>query len=475
MITKNLMTIKSAVVLIFTGLITLASCSKEGLNSNPTTAIIDTSLNNLTFVSNPKNLNIVMFVPTDNPALNDYKPRLSQLLVYFQSWFHNEMKRYGFQKYLGLPKDLETGLVNIIEIPAAGKQEDYPYSSAVSANKIINEIKAYRILHPEKFSSENHYLILLPQRTSGDTGQPFYGYGRYCFALDNQFMSVNHIPNPNSNYLGGMLHELGHGLNLPHNRAKYNSEAQQLGTSLMGSGNVSFSKGEPTFLTEVDAAILNVNEVFQNQENANPVYINPTFSIEPNFQIDQTNQKLNITGTFTSNLEVNDILAYMDPNVNNEGIGVNKDYNAVAWRFNPGPNNTISASLGLHELFFKGETPYEVKVKLLLKNGISTSKTFDFIYKNDQLTSLENVAFTYSNSTYSGTKGTLEVGNFTTADLVSKGIADNSISSIKIGQNIKVTLYDGDNFIGSNVVLNSSSTFLSNFNDRTSSIKIELK
>ncbi|SEF43440.1 hypothetical protein [Sphingobacterium lactis] len=455
--------------------ISLFSCSKDVeapvVPENP----IDTSLANLKFVSNPKNLNVIMFVPTDNPARADYKPRLSQLMVHFQSWLHDEMKRYGYDKYMGLAKDEATGLVNIIEIKGAGTQADYPYEASVSANKIIKEIESFRTANPQLFSSDKHYLILLPERTSGDTGQPFYGYGKYCFALDNAFMSVNHIPNPNSNYLGGMLHELGHGLNLPHNRAKYVSEEPTLGTSLMGSGNVSFSKGKPTFLTEVDAAILNVNEVFQSTSSSELAYESPTFTLDPKFEIDNANQRLNISGSFTSDKEVSDILVYLDPNVNNEGVGVNRDYNAVAWRFNPGTNNTLAGAIDLKELFYKGNTPYDLKIKLLLKNGANTTTDFGFQYVNDELTSFGNVVFTYSNASYAGVKGQLDIGEYTKADLLDKGIEDNSISSIKIGHDVKVTLYDGDHFSGNSLVLTASSTYLSTFNDKVSSMKVEKK
>lgn len=434
--------------------------------------VIDTSLANLKFVTNPVNLNIIMFVPTDNPALPGYKTRLSQLFVHFQDWLHNEMGRYGYSNYLGLPKDA-TGLVNIIEIPAAGAQADYPYSSAISAGKIINEINAYKTSHPGEFSSNNHYLVLLPARTDGDSSQPFYGYGKYCFAVDNSSMSVNGIPNPSSNYLGGMLHELGHGLNLPHNRAKYVSEEPTLGTSLMGSGNVSFSKGLPTFLTGSDAAILSRNEVFQSTVATASPYQAPSYSVQPQFAIDNSQQKIFITGNYTSNLPVSEILVYMDPNVNNEGTGVNKDYNAVTWKFTPSSAGSIQGTIDLNELYYKANTAYELKVKLLLQNGYTTSNVYEFNYVNGLLTTNQDSVYTYSNASYAGVKGSFGKGQYTTSDLLAKGVTDNSISSIKVGANVKVTLYNGNNFTGDSLVVTSTSSYLSTFNDKVSSMKVQ--
>lgn len=454
----------------------LVACEKTTVNKklveDKSSSLVDTSLANLKFVSNPVNLNIVMFVPTNNPALPGYKPRLSQLFVHFQDWMHKEMSRYGYSSYLGLPKDTD-GLVRIIQIPAVGTQADYPYSSTVSANKIINEIKAYRANHPTEFSSDNHYLVLLPARTDGDSSQPFYGYGKFCFAVDNSAMSIHGIPNPNSNYLGGMLHELGHGLNLPHDHAKYASEEPALGTSLMGSGNVSFSKGQPTFLTPTDAAILNNNEVFKQLVATDPPYQTPSYNLTPKFTIDQAQQKLVISGKYVSNLPVSNILVYLDPNVDNEGSGTNKDYNAVSWSFPASASGDIAATIDLNELFYKGDTPYDVTIKLLHQNGLTTSNTYDFKYLNNILTTDQDAILTYSNSAFAGVRGTFGIGNYTTAALLANGVTDNSISSIKVGVNVKVTLFNGDNFTGDSLVLTASSSFLSTFNDKVSSLKVE--
>ncbi|WP_443943666.1 hypothetical protein ACJVDH_12135 [Pedobacter sp. AW1-32] len=426
-----------------------------------------------TFVSNPKNLNIVMFVPTDNPAVSGYQSRLSTLFTHFQTWFHNEMLRYGYDKYMGLARNDSTGLVRIIEIHAQGAQTDYPYSSSVSATKIINEINTYRSSHPAEFSNSGHMLILLPQRSDGGD-QPFYGYGKYCFAVDNSSMAVDKIPNPNSNYLGGMLHELGHGLNLAHNHAKYASEQQSLGTSLMGSGNVSFSKGQPTFLTEGDAAILNCNEIFQNPSPIETAYQSSSTSIYANSStFDSAAQVFQLNGTFTSSLPVSDVIVYLDPNVNNEGVGANKDYNAVSWRFNPNTGNTLAGSIPLNELYYKNNEPYEFKVKLLLNNGnlVTQTYTFNFLNGIPQIGANGTGKF-YQNASYGGYSVSLPVGDYTTADLIAKGIKDNDISSVSVDLGVKIILYDGDNFTGTSFELNAASSYLSTFNDKASSIRV---
>ncbi|MCZ4244184.1 hypothetical protein [Pedobacter punctiformis] len=453
--------------------ILISSCKKAAVVKEETSQLKKTesalSLSNgAGFTTNTKNLNIVMFVPTDNPALPDYKTRLSALFTHFQSWFHTEMLRYGYDKYMGLPINDSTNLVKIIEIPAQFGQSAYPYSASVSANKILAEINTYKAAHPTEFSNSSHTLILMPMRTDGGD-QPFYGYGKNCFALDNANMAVDKIPNPTSNYLGGMLHELGHGLNLPHDAGKYTSERPTLGTSLMANGNVTFSKGQPTFLTPADAAILNRNEVFQNPLPTEIPYEAATATFDANFVYSSASQSFNVSGSYTSNKEVSDILIYMDPDLGSSDA----DYNAVTWRFNTAVGNTFTGSIALNDLQYKTNEPYNIRVKLLLKNGNVVSKNYSFSFLNGvpQIGANGSATF-YQNGSYGGYAVELPVGNYTTADLIAKGISNNDISSVKLGLGVKSILYNGDNFTGTGYEVTSTTSFLSTFNDQTSSIKV---
>lgn len=471
---KNKKQLCFALLLTISSGILMSSCKKaqvsetETTHAKPQTLALGSGTTPPGFVSNTKNLNIIMFVPTDNPALSDYKTRLTTLFAHFQGWFHTEMLRYGYDKYMGLPKVDSTGLVRFIEIPAQFGQSAYPYDSGVSATKILNEIAAYKATHASEFSNSSHTLILLPNRTDGGD-QPFYGYGKNCFAVDNVNMAVDKIPNASSNLLGGMLHELGHGLNLPHDHAKYASEQPTLGTSLMGSGNVTFSKGQPTFLTEVDAAILNRNEVFQNPLPTEIPYEAATTSINALFAYNSATQAFNVSGSFTSNKEVSDILIYMDPDLGSSDA----DYNAVAWKSTPATGNTISATIPFSELYYKNNEPYNIRVKLLLKNGGNVSKTYSFSFLNGvpQVGTNGSAKF-YQNASYGGYGISLPVGQYTTADLISRGISNNDVSSVNVGLGVKVIMYDGDNFTGSSIELTSSSTYVSTFNDKASSIKV---
>ena len=70
---------------------------------------------------------------------------------------------------------------------------------------------------------------------------------------------------------------------------------------------VTFSKGQPTFLTPVDAAILNRNEVFQSPLPIETPYASATTTINANLTYDSGLQTLNLIGNFISDKTVSDI------------------------------------------------------------------------------------------------------------------------------------------------------------------------
>lgn len=85
----------------------------------------------------------------------------------------------------------------------------------------------------------------------------------------------------------------------------------------------------------------------------------------------------------------------------------------------------------------------------------------------------EDVVTTYFDCNYGGFSGGLSVGNYTQAQLTAIGVNDNTVSSIKVAEGYKVTLYANDNFTGNTKVLTANSSCLSDFNDVVSSIKVQ--
>jgi hypothetical protein len=105
-------------------------------------------------------------------------------------------------------------------------------------------------------------------------------------------------------------------------------------------------------------------------------------------------------------------------------------------------------------------------------NLLSLAQGIYNIYGGDPVPTT-NVVTVYKDCGYAGFSGGLTPGDYNLAQLNSLGILDNDLSSLKITQGYKATLYQDDNFGGTSTVISSDNTCLnSTWNDKVSSIKI---
>ncbi|HMA99688.1 MAG TPA: family 43 glycosylhydrolase [Spirochaetota bacterium] len=80
----------------------------------------------------------------------------------------------------------------------------------------------------------------------------------------------------------------------------------------------------------------------------------------------------------------------------------------------------------------------------------------------------------YTDTNFGGTSAFFTEGAFTTADLTAAGIADNSVSSVKVPEGYLLEIFDGDNQTGSkwNMYAESADLAVSGCNDKLSSLRI---
>jgi hypothetical protein len=80
----------------------------------------------------------------------------------------------------------------------------------------------------------------------------------------------------------------------------------------------------------------------------------------------------------------------------------------------------------------------------------------------------------YADANYSGKSATFGVGQYNMADMQNKGIANDSISSIKVPLGYKVTFFADINFSGSSKVFSADSSYVGNdWNDKVTSFIVE--
>ena len=342
-----------------------------------------------------QNLNVVYFIPDDAVIFNDYEKRISELMLWSQDWVKKQMKASGYDnKTFGLLTDKSQGRIKIITVYGKKKMENYPYLNG--SGPVFSEVEGYFNAH-KKDRSSLYTLIIIPRyRFKPDgvpDGGPFYGGSKSCFALDYEGLDLKHMGKPGAAgelfgiWFGGLVHELGHGLGLPHNCQKRSENNHpNMGMALMSSGNRTFGKS-PTFLTAADAAILNVNPLFNQKINPDPklsgelVMANADIK-QLNTVYDMQKRSIIVSGRFKSDLGTASILYYNDPDVNGEGKGVNRDYNAVTWESKPIGLDSFYVEMPIDELYYKDGSPYELKVNLVHVNGTVTEHIYNYNFIN---------------------------------------------------------------------------------------------
>ncbi|WP_267401546.1 MULTISPECIES: T9SS type A sorting domain-containing protein [unclassified Chryseobacterium] len=324
----------------------------------------------------PYNLNIVYFVPNDVPLDPTYKTRVSKLMLYAQSYYKDYMIKNGFgAKEFGLFKSkTDPNIVKIIVIKGALPHTAYTYADS---SKESQEIGAYFASNPSQKTS-SHTLVLTALLNINASNVPFYGLGRTAYGLDYPEFDLQYLNNPDiygqrvRSGLGGLLHELGHGINLPHSRqtiTEYNNPNQ--GMNLMALGNQTFGKS-PTFINSAGSAILNTCQIFANVPGN---YYNGNDTKITSLNASFSNGKLHISGTFYSNRVVTGVNIYQDPHATPNTSANNR----TAWSVKPS-GNSFSISMPKSELLLPSQTVYNLQFEIILENGEYAFFSYPFNY-----------------------------------------------------------------------------------------------
>ncbi len=335
---------------------------------------------------NAKNLNVFYFIPSDVTAAPDFKNRLDSILLSAQTYLGNEMQRNGRgYKTFNIPTNPARTKVKIIVVNGKKPIASYPYEGN-GAGAVLAELDEYRTANPSAFYG-SHSLILLPAfrydpiTATLDGRVPYFGLGRDCFALDYADMrqSLLGVDTPKGDlagtYIGGMVHEMGHGLNLPHNRTKVSETA--LGTLLMGAGNYTYGKTTTT-LSAADAAILNRNEVFNDNSLS---YYGPESATIASLHAfySATKRAIVITGRVASaGSPVTDVTFYNDP----APFGGNQDYDAVSWQTPVMATDSFYVEEPVDEFQVNNSSQYQLRIKLVQRDGNTPEFEYPFSFVN---------------------------------------------------------------------------------------------
>ncbi|GAB3651581.1 hypothetical protein GCM10028791_20570 [Echinicola sediminis] len=357
----------------------LNSCDEADLAGSESLDVYQKKLS----LPHQKKLNVIYFLPNDMAPHLEYERRLSGALKHMQDYYAQQLLSHGFgNRTFGLAEhDSIPGYVDVKVIHAKEDHTYYPYSGG--GNKAVKEIKAYFEEHPEEKTSE-HFLVFIPKHEDG-TGVPFYGLGKFAFTRDypggydmDKWVDDVGFPTVDDKWIGGTIHELGHGLNLPHNRQKVSDNF----TAMMGNGNSSYWKSPDDIkFTKASALILRYNELFTNNAPFEFYQEAPVLEIKHQ-RIYADTDYLYVQTKFTSSVPVKGAIVYNDPKTNPNDA----DYNAISWAsrdiMQTGTADSVSFKMALSDIdeHFK-EHPFSLRMTFVHENGrtIKTSYPYNFV------------------------------------------------------------------------------------------------
>lgn len=321
-------------------------------------------------------LNIVYFLGNDNEPSVDYERRLSEIMLFVQQFYAKEMTRNGYAgRSFGMER-LENGNVKLHVVRGKHSHREYVYGTG--HGKCLEDIHEWAKANPGSLKSD-HILVIMPtfqdehNNDMSPGGVPFYGLGRNCFALDYANFDLRHLGQDTreghllTKWLGGLAHELGHGLNLPHNEGTV-SEKAALGTPLMGAGNYTLGM-KPTYLTLNSARLLDRCQVFAPAGDKTDFYVEC-----PAPQVVMSSLKWE--GDALKLVVVCKDVTYVNALVQDPGYFVNQDYDAVAFCATEESNNAglkrFTLTMPLAELAARqntGKGEQSIDILLTQPNG----------------------------------------------------------------------------------------------------------
>lgn len=225
-------------------------------------------------------IRVVYFVPKDCDPLDNYAERLDRIMNDVSDFYRDGLRRLGIETS-GLPLERKDGRLVVHLVKGQLPARKYSYESGdVTAQEIRLALK--KTMDAER----EHLMVFYALCRKEKDGRyvftaPYYGDGSQrggmCHAADCELLdplllketnrpmvfTEHYYPRVettvarfNSMYLGGVAHELGHALGLPHDDG--GEPEKSFGISLMGGGNITYRQelwggGPPTYLGRASA------------------------------------------------------------------------------------------------------------------------------------------------------------------------------------------------------------------------------
>ncbi len=333
-----------------------------------------------------RRLHIVCWTPMDREFPADHKSRLSRMLQRIQGFYAQEMDRHGFgPRSINLQLDADRHVV-IHEVRGQHPTTHYKKSSGSEIRK-----ECLPLLQQAGINADKETMAIFcnlatwdPERLKFTHESPYYAGGDFlhgtAWQLDSPELDATNLSlttpqiqdgeygrislgKHNSIFIGGMAHELGHALGLPHCKARPDEAIR--GAALMGSGNRSYgeelrSEGPGTFLTLAHALRLASHPQFSGRLESKSV--KPTATMI-NLDLKAEGKGIVVSGVVKGEPPLYGVVAYFDPDGGS-------DYDATTATAIPDDQGRFLLQT---EALTKG-IPGELRLRLLHANGAVTDE-----------------------------------------------------------------------------------------------------
>jgi hypothetical protein len=287
-----------------------------------------------------RTLHLVYWTPRDREPLAEYRERLTRVMKTIQEFYASEMERLGLgDKTFAL----ETTADGLLKIHLVRGERPYADYDVQSGSRIRTE--CLPVLSAAKIDADKETLVIFCNMSNWDPvarkmsqNSPYYATGGLrngtawqCDSLlldskllplkqplleDKQYGQIS-VGKYNSIFVGGVCHELGHALGLPHNK-ETTDERKRQGTSLMGSGNQTFGdelrgEGRGSFLSLADGLRLAGQPLFKHREKGIDLPASAKIT-KTSVDMAKDGRSFRLSGSVSAEPAAYAVIGYIDPN-----------------------------------------------------------------------------------------------------------------------------------------------------------------